>query len=111
MRRGQIQYGWLVVATLSVTETVTWGIVYYGYPVFLHPMEEALGPTGIAPTLAPFIAMLGAANGMSTLARATSICEIFGPQHYGAISGATALGANGARAIGPVGASLLLLAL
>ena len=48
---------------------------------------------------------------MSTLARATSVCEIFGPRHYGAISGAMALGANGARAIGPVGASLVLLAL
>ena len=44
---------------------------------------------------------------MATLARATSLAEIFGPRHYGAIAGAVALGANGARAIGPVGASLL----
>ena len=35
----------------------------------------------------------------------------FGPRHYGAISGALALGANGARAVGPVGASLIVLAL
>jgi len=55
--------------------------------------------------------MLGAANGMSTLARASSVAEIFGPRHYGAISGAMALGANGARAVGPVGASLLVIAL
>jgi len=36
--------------------------------------------------------MFGAANGMSTLARASSVAEIFGPRHYGAISGAMALG-------------------
>jgi len=55
--------------------------------------------------------MFGAANGMSTLARASSIAELFGPRHYGAISGAVALGANGARALGPVGAALLVQAL
>ena len=63
------------------------------------------------PTLVPFVMMLGAANGMSTLARASSVAEIFGARHYGAISGAVALGANGARAVGPVGASLLVVAL
>ena len=62
-------------------------------------------------TALPFIVIMGASNGMSTLARATSLAQIFGPRHYGAISGAVALGANGARAIGPVGASLLLLGL
>jgi uncharacterized membrane protein len=55
--------------------------------------------------------IMGASNGMSTLSRATSLAQIFGARHYGAISGAVALGANGARAIGPVGASLLLLGL
>jgi MFS family permease len=59
------------------------------------------------PTLVPLVVMLGAANGMSTLARATTIAEIFGPRHYGSISGAVALGANGARALAPVGAALL----
>jgi hypothetical protein len=44
-------------------------------------------------------------------ARATSLAEIFGSRHYGAIAGAVALGANAARAIGPVGASLLWRAL
>jgi MFS family permease len=58
-------------------------------------------------TLAPFVVLTGAANGMATLARATSLAEVFGPRHYGAIAGAVALGANGARAVGPVGASLL----
>ncbi|OLA98850.1 MAG: MFS transporter [Candidatus Rokuibacteriota bacterium] len=63
------------------------------------------------PTLVPMVVMLGAANGMATLARATIIAEIFGPRHYGSISGAIALGANGARAIAPVGAALLTVAL
>jgi len=62
-------------------------------------------------TALPFIVVMGASNGMSTLSRATSLAQIFGARHYGAISGAVALGANGARAIGPVGASLLLLGL
>ncbi len=63
------------------------------------------------PTLVPMVVMLGAANGMATLARATIIVEIFGPRHYGSISGALALGANGARAIAPVGAAFLMVAL
>ncbi len=63
------------------------------------------------PTLAPMVVTYGAANGMATLARATLIAEVFGPRHYGSISGAIALGSNGARAVAPVGASLLTLAL
>jgi MFS family permease len=66
---------------------------------------------GLIGTLLPFILLQGAANGMATLARATSLAEIFGVRHYGAITGAVALGANGARAIGPVGASLILVGL
>src|SRR3989441_3705096 len=62
-------------------------------------------------TLAPMVVMLGSANGMATLARATMVAEIFGPRHYGSIAGALALGANGARALAPVGAALLVVAL
>jgi len=57
------------------------------------------------------IVVLGAANGMGTLARATTLAEVFGSGHYASIGGAVALGANGARAAGPLGASLLYLAL
>jgi len=63
------------------------------------------------PSLIPVIVLLGAANGMATLARASIVAEIFGRRNYGAISGAMALGSNGARAVGPVGASLMLVAL
>jgi MFS family permease len=48
--RLRAEYGWVIVATLSITETVTWGIVYYGFPVFLQPMERDLGASRVAVT-------------------------------------------------------------
>jgi len=36
-------YGWVIVAALSITETISWGILYYGFPVMLRPMEADLG--------------------------------------------------------------------
>jgi MFS family permease len=53
------------------------------------------------------IVLLGSANGMATLARATTIADRFGRRYYGSVSGAVAMGANGARALGPIGASVL----
>lgn len=76
-------------------------------------LAQALGLAlvALAPSLPAglilVIAVLGAANGMATLARATTLAEVFGPAHYASISGAVALGANGSRALGPVGASVL----
>jgi MFS family permease len=35
-------YGWTQVLTLSITETISWGILYYSFSVFLLPMEEDL---------------------------------------------------------------------
>src|SRR2546425_9283571 len=43
MLRTPLDYGWIVVAGLCVTETVSWGILYYGFPVMLRPMEAELG--------------------------------------------------------------------
>jgi MFS family permease len=34
---------WGIVAALSITETVSWGIVYYAFAAFLVPMERDLG--------------------------------------------------------------------
>jgi MFS family permease len=78
-------------------------------------LVQALGIIGLAllaylPSIAPAIVLLGAANGLSTLARATTVAEMFGPAHYAAIAGALAVGTQAARAVGPVGASLLLAA-
>src|SRR5262245_5702443 len=46
----RFHYGWIVVATLSVTETVSWGIVYYGFPVFLRSMEQDFHASRVAIT-------------------------------------------------------------
>jgi MFS family permease len=34
---------WGIVGALSITETVSWGIVYYAFAVFLVPMRDELG--------------------------------------------------------------------
>jgi MFS family permease len=60
-----------------------------------------------SPGLWGVIMLLGAANGMATLARAMTVADLFGRTHYGSISGAIAVASTGARALGPVGASLL----
>jgi MFS family permease len=101
--------GRLLFVPISVRLGARWMVasVFFGQAVGLGqlPFITLLG------TVLPFIVLMGAANGMATLSRATSLAQIFGPRHYGAISGAVALGANGARAFGPVGASLLLVGL
>jgi hypothetical protein len=43
-RRPRLKYyGWTIVWTLAVTETVSWGILYYAFAVFLVPMQRDLG--------------------------------------------------------------------
>ena len=39
----RIYYGWVMVAALAVTETVSWGVLYYAFSVFLVPMRSSLG--------------------------------------------------------------------
>jgi MFS family permease len=53
----RIEYGWIIVATLCVTETVSWGIVYYGFPVFLQSMERDLAASRVAITGALSLAL------------------------------------------------------
>ncbi len=36
-------YGWYIAATLAITETISWGIIYYTFSVFLTPMQAELG--------------------------------------------------------------------
>jgi MFS family permease len=38
-------YGWNIAATLAITETISWGIIYYAFSVFLTPMEQEFGWT------------------------------------------------------------------
>jgi predicted MFS family arabinose efflux permease len=36
-------HGWRIVGVLAVTETVSWGVLYYAFSVFLAPMQRDLG--------------------------------------------------------------------
>lgn len=40
---GRVYYGWVIVGTLAVTETVSWGVLFYVFSVFLVPMRAELG--------------------------------------------------------------------
>ncbi len=51
-------YGWRLVLTLGVTETVSWGILYYSFTVFLAPMEADLGWSRAATSGAFSVALL-----------------------------------------------------
>jgi MFS family permease len=41
--RNKPYYGWYLAITLAVTETISWGVIYYAFSVFLTPMEHDLG--------------------------------------------------------------------
>src|SRR5438105_14209512 len=43
MVRSRLYYGWILVVTLGVTETISWGVLYYAFTVYLAPMEADLG--------------------------------------------------------------------
>ena len=51
----------MIVGALSITETITWGIVYYGFAVFLTPMEHDLGFSRVALTGAFSVGLLASA--------------------------------------------------
>lgn len=36
-------YGWYIVAALAITETISWGVLFYSFSVFLSPMEAEFG--------------------------------------------------------------------
>jgi MFS family permease len=39
----RISYPWLLTITLGFTETVSWGVLYYAFSVFVQPMQTELG--------------------------------------------------------------------
>jgi MFS family permease len=41
--RSRLYYGWVLVGVLAVTETVSYGVLQYAFPVFLAPMQAELG--------------------------------------------------------------------
>jgi MFS family permease len=38
-----LYYGWVILLTLAFTELTSWGILYYGFSVFVTPMGAELG--------------------------------------------------------------------
>ncbi|HEV2057019.1 MAG TPA: MFS transporter [Methylomirabilota bacterium] len=51
-------YRWVIVSTLSVTETISWGILYYAFGILLAPMEQEMGLSRAESTAAFSIALL-----------------------------------------------------
>ena len=58
LRHAPLSRAWAIVGALSVTETVSWGILYYAFAVFLLPMREELGFTTAQLTGAFSLALL-----------------------------------------------------
>lgn len=63
-------------------------------------------PLGLGVAL--FVVVYGAANGVATLTRPTTVAELYGPRHYGAIAGAMAAMAALAGALAPFGAAVAI---
>lgn len=55
---GGLFYGWWLVLMLGITQTITWGILYYGFTVFLPVLEADRGWTRGQQSGAFSIAML-----------------------------------------------------
>jgi MFS family permease len=56
--RPRLYYGWVLVGVLAVTETVSYGVLQYAFPVFLAPMHAELGWSRTAMTGAFSLASL-----------------------------------------------------
>lgn len=53
-----IYYGWPMLVGVSAAQVVSWGILYYGFSVFITPMEAELGWSRVALTGAYSLALL-----------------------------------------------------
>lgn len=51
-------YGWRITLALAITETISWGILYYAFAVFIRPMELDTGWTRTQLTGAFSLALL-----------------------------------------------------
>ncbi|MCY3864732.1 MAG: MFS transporter [Chloroflexi bacterium] len=41
--RQRLYYGWIIALVLAITETVSYGVLFYAFPVFIAPMEAEFG--------------------------------------------------------------------
>jgi MFS family permease len=53
-----VYYGWVLVVTLAFTEMTSWGVLYYGFTVFITPMHQQFGWSRAAITGAFSLALL-----------------------------------------------------
>lgn len=53
-----IYYGWIIAVTLAVTQTISWGILYYSFSVFITSFEQELNASRAAVTGAFSLALL-----------------------------------------------------
>ncbi|MEO1166313.1 MAG: MFS transporter [Chloroflexota bacterium] len=88
-----IYYGWYIVAALAITETVSFGILYYAFTVFITPMQADMGWTLAQITGAFSLALL--VSGVITLPVGSWLDE---------------RGARGMMTLASVGATALLIA-
>jgi len=44
-KREPLYYGWTIALVLAITETVSFGVLFYAFPVFIAPMEAEFGWT------------------------------------------------------------------
>lgn len=58
VRKRPFFYGWVIVATLAVTETVSYGVLYYAFAIFIDPMRAEFGWSSSAVTGAFSLALL-----------------------------------------------------
>lgn len=56
--RSKIYYGWWIVIALAITETISWGIVYYAYSVIITTLKAEFGWTRAQVTGAFSLALL-----------------------------------------------------
>jgi sugar phosphate permease len=57
-RQSRFFYGWAIVATLAITETVSYGILYYAFSIFIDPMRAEFGWSSSTITGAFSVALL-----------------------------------------------------
>ena len=93
-RSRQLYYGWPLLAALSIAETISWGVLYYSFSVFIRPIEAEMGWSRTQVTGAFSIALL--VSGVAAVPVG----------HW-----LDARGARGVMTVGALAGSLLLLAL
>ncbi len=55
---GRIYYGWIVLLALAFTQVTSWGILYYGFSVFIKPTQQETGWSTAAMTGAFSVSLL-----------------------------------------------------